>query len=170
MTEFDSAAQRELAAYLSDIETVLRHDGREPDEVETIVAAVEERVLDTATEAQRTDAANMRGLLRSLDPPEAYGRPVSSSGSVEPGAGLARVGLVLAIAGPFVGIGAGAVAGMMGSDGSAFGSLVILVAAALGVAVGLATRRHRHGRTAAAISAAVFAGYWAMLFIVDALS
>lgn len=166
MSELHPSARSELDQHLAAITSVLRNDGRDADEVRTVVAAVEEQVLETATSLQCGDAANMRGLLQTLDAPAEYAesRPERASHP----AGLARLAMRFAVGGPFFGIGAGAVAGLLGSDGAAFGSLIILVAAGLGVALGIAARRHPQGRIAAVISALVFGGYWAMLFIVDA--
>ena len=166
MSEVHPLARQELDQHLVAITGVLRSDGRDEDEVLTVVAAVEEQVLEIATSLQRGDASNMRGLLRTLDPPSDY---AEAPRTAVPSSGLGRLAMWLAVGGPFFGIGAGAVAGLLGSDGSAFGSLVILVAAGLGVAVGIAAREHAQGRVAAVISALVFGGYWAMLFIVDAV-
>ncbi len=167
MIEIHPSARAELDAPLRSIEQVLRADGRDGDEIDTIVAAVEEQVLDTATSLQLEGASNMRGLLQTLDAPSDYGEAPHEP-NVRPG-GVVRLAMWFAVGGPFFGIGAGAVAGLMGADGAAFGSLIILVTAGLGVALGVASREHRLGRVAAVISALVFAGYWAMLFIVDAV-
>lgn len=168
MIDVSPSARAELDAHLRSIAEVLRRDGSDNDQVDTVLAAVEEQVLETATGLQLRDAPNMRGLLRTLDAPEDYGeRDVSVAPRHRE---LARVAMWLAVGGPFFGIGCGAVAGLLGSDGAAFGSLIILVASGLGVAVGLAARADPQGRVAAAISGLVFGGYWAMLFIVDAVT
>ena len=169
MVDFDPAARASLDAYLAAIASTLERNGHDPEEIDTIIGAVEERVLETATDVQRTDAVNMRAFLRTLDEPQAYATTVvEAEGSAAPGR-LNDIALALAVGGPFLGIAAGAAAGMLGHDGAAFGSLLILVSAGLGVLCGLFGRQ-RKGYVAAAISGIVIAAYIAILVIGDALS
>ncbi len=170
MTELSPEARRALDAHLRAISQALERAGRTADEIETISDAVEERVLETASPLQCSDAANMRGLLRTLDPPEDFEERGVEVATVDDGARLALIAFWIAVAGPCVGIAAGAVAGLLGSDGSAFGSLVILTLAGLGALLGLLGRRHPRGRAGLVISLSVIGAYIAILVIGDALA
>lgn len=167
MTELTSASRRVLEQHLAQIREAMTTKGAELDEIEMVVGAVEERVLETATQTQCTDPTSMRGLLRSMDSPDDYG--AARGEPRDASATLAHTAFVLGVGGPLIGIAAGGVAGLADADGAAFGSLVILVCAGLAVGTGVVARGDPRGRSGAWFGLAVVFVYLAILLVGNAI-